>query len=1258
MTKGIIRERKTMPRICSLSAVICLVLFVVCHLGFAQEAPIRLAIDPQEIEIPKTIWYGAYLEGKKVGYGKVSFGRKEHSGGARYSLEQTLVMKITSMGQKKMITSTEVFQFDTTSPYLLTYARHSDTDGSREQTVEMMRKQNGFDVILKSGAETETRHAPQIDLTLEDALTIEQWFRRKPGIGETVTTRILDIRNIKPGTQTIKILSQKSVIVDGVKTTYCEASLSLSTMEHSEILKVDQRGETLSVTLGDGLELRLEPEELARNAEYSEDLFLDGLAFIDKPLGDPSKIRELVVEVLGEHTSKIADIQRQSITYDKKTKSYILKIGSGYGEPSKATPEEIKENLKETIDYPVRHPQIIHLAKQAIGEARTPLEKVKRLLSFVSEYVKDEYAVGLMSVFDILSERRGDCTEHALLFTTLARAAGIPARQVYGLLYMGDDGLSFGGHVWNEVVIDGQWRSVDPALGQLEIDATHIRLPEWVRSKISFRLIAVNYSEPSKQELQVEVEKLLSQGDTIKIRRSVEKLYALGNIYEQEGNEKEAIRLYGDALGLNAWNLEYQLRLAKLLMRNNSRNEAVSKARLVYDLAEDEKLIRSAEAFLEIHGMKPTLERKQVKLTDHVEIVLVPLGEVEERMVQEARVLLEKQMGVKISIHPGRKAIGHFDRTLAWRYVSQVFESLRREVKEDKLNSLMKETNLTPGDVQTQEDRLRFIRAYLETMNGRMRRTRFQFEVTVADLSKRVQYNYSRLLKEMQNEFLLQKGSPVKGYLAITGEDLYDGESNFVFGLALVGGGYGVMSYHRFTAGFNGVDQNRPRLLARILKQALSSANFLLGIPRCSTPNCARAYPNSLQEHDQKSDELCPICRSRLDEYIKSVVRSKYIDRGSEHYKKGQYDQAIVFYNKAVEINPEYDQAYFGRGLVYQSKKELDLALSDYSKAIEMNPNYSEAYNNRGSIYWNKGNQNQAFSDYDKAIELNPQNAQAYSNRGLAFLDRKEFDKALTDYNKSIELNPENSTAFNNRGTIFHKKNSHDKALSDFSRALEIDPKYDAAYYNRGLSYHSKGELDRAIADYTKAIELNPLYEEAYNNRGSAYNKKGDRDHAIADYSRALEMNPRKTEAYVSRGATYSSKGDFQLAISDLNKALEISPENTRAYDERGITYGRKGNHDLAIADFNRALEIDPRNADVYNNRGFTLKLKGELDLAVSDFNRCIEINPKYTLAYINRGNTHAMKGNKNNACSDWKKACELGACENYVRARNSRYCE
>jgi predicted Zn-dependent protease len=98
-------------------------------------------------------------------------------------------------------------------------------------------------------------------------------------------------------------------------------------------------------------------------------------------------------------------------------------------------------------------------------------------------------------------------------------------------------------------------------------------------------------------------------------------------------------------------------------------------------------------------------------------------------------------------------------------------------------------------------------------------------------------------------------------FLGVANLDAFADQSNFIFGTAETGGHHAVITYRRFTADFNGETPNRKRLVDRMLKQSFSSIGFMLGVPRCSTPTCARAYPHSLSEHDAKSTDLCAACR-------------------------------------------------------------------------------------------------------------------------------------------------------------------------------------------------------------------------------------------------------------------------------------------------------------------------------------------------------------------------------------------------------------
>jgi transglutaminase-like putative cysteine protease len=90
----------------------------------------------------------------------------------------------------------------------------------------------------------------------------------------------------------------------------------------------------------------------------------------------------------------------------------------------------------------------------------------------VYENLTKSPTLSLPSATEILEQRVGDCNEHSVLFTALARAAGIPTRIATGLTFMSGQ---FYYHAWPEVFV-GRWLAVDPTLGQFPADPLHVRL--------------------------------------------------------------------------------------------------------------------------------------------------------------------------------------------------------------------------------------------------------------------------------------------------------------------------------------------------------------------------------------------------------------------------------------------------------------------------------------------------------------------------------------------------------------------------------------------------------------------------------------------------------------------------------------------------------------------------------------------------------------------------------------------------------------
>ena len=139
------------------------------------------------------------------------------------------------------------------------------------------------------------------------------------------------------------------------------------------------------------------------------------------------------------------------------------------------------KNLPETSDTQSNiiedstNPEIVRAAQKIILGAPNQLEMVKRITKFVYKHVSNKnYNHGNMSASEVLRTKSGDCTEHSALFAALARAAGIPAKMVYGVVLNPNGEFFF--HNWNEAFADGKWITIDSTFDMSQADSSRITL--------------------------------------------------------------------------------------------------------------------------------------------------------------------------------------------------------------------------------------------------------------------------------------------------------------------------------------------------------------------------------------------------------------------------------------------------------------------------------------------------------------------------------------------------------------------------------------------------------------------------------------------------------------------------------------------------------------------------------------------------------------------------------------------------------------
>jgi len=135
------------------------------------------------------------------------------------------------------------------------------------------------------------------------------------------------------------------------------------------------------------------------------------------------------------------------------------------------------------------------------------------------------------------------------------------------------------------------------------------------------------------------------------------------------------------------------------------------------------------------------------------------------------------------------------------------------------------------------------------------------------------------------------------------------------------------------------------------------------------------------------------------------VAATEWVDKGSQHLKAAEYDEAIKAYTSAISVSPHYEEAYYNRAMAYNRKGLPDLEIADLNKVIMLGPTIPKTYFYRGSAYLQKRQYDLAIGDFSKAISLNTSEIEmAYGGRGLAYSLKGNFNMAIPDFKKACEM--------------------------------------------------------------------------------------------------------------------------------------------------------------------------------------------------------------------------------------------------------------
>jgi len=427
-----------------------------------------------------TKWFGLYLNGQKCGYMASAVQRV----GERVVVLESGHLKIAAMGGRGSMRIVARREYDLASGALVSLRETVVMGGT--SFCHAGRVEGGAFVFEETvSGRTATKELPVPEENLRDHLAVQRLVRAGAKPGTKAEAKMFEPTTQQVLTMQCEVLGTETAVLGGVETRVARVAVTVPEMPAlNQSAVVDAEGQILETEMGLGgikLKLRSEPKELARKFSYSKDLLVATLAPADRPIEKSERVTRLVARVRGMPEGQALFRDDRLAWQEGPGGTWTLTSAVDKVPGPSTWPEELPEGLRKFVK-PTPYIQsdaeeIQALAKKIAGEEPDPYRAAVAINDWVYANIAKVFTPAASNALDTLRTRRGDCGEHAALAVALCRARGLPAREVAGLAYW-PPGKGFGGHAWVEVYVTGRWVALDPAFGQSNADAMHIKFAE------------------------------------------------------------------------------------------------------------------------------------------------------------------------------------------------------------------------------------------------------------------------------------------------------------------------------------------------------------------------------------------------------------------------------------------------------------------------------------------------------------------------------------------------------------------------------------------------------------------------------------------------------------------------------------------------------------------------------------------------------------------------------------------------------------
>ena len=351
-----------------------------------------------------------------------------------------------------------------------------------------------------------------------------------------------------------------------------------------------------------------------------------------------------------------------------------------------------------------------------------------------------------------------------------------------------------------------------------------------------------------------------------------------------------------------------------------------------------------------------------------------------------------------------------------------------------------------------------------------------------------------------------------------------------------------------------------------------------------------------------------------------NLTGDDYIKQGEGLYSQGNYDEAVVCFEKAILINNNLDEAWHWRGNVLIKLQRHEEALACYDQAISIKIDNYEAWYGKANLLAKLHKYEEAIACYEQASSSESQKYACWHSIAALLGKLQHYEAAIASYDRALAIKSTDSEIWHNRGAMLGKLQQYAQAVDSYDRAVALNPNRYETWYNRGNMLWKLLSYGDAIDSYDRALGIRADKYEVWYNKGAVFGKMQRYEESIASYDKAIAIKPQDFEVWHNRGAAFDKLSQHEAAIASYDKAITLKSECYEAWFAKGESLAKLQKHEEAIAAYEKAIAIKPDSYDAWHHCGTALSALNRYEEAMAAYDRAIAIKPENGEAWRDRG--------------------------------------